>query len=118
MVPATVGGPCKGISSELIAQFTSIEIENALYTDSRIQGMVLDLVKCYNAIPRVPLYQILAKLGVHCCYINAFSKMLKSMRRTFEINGNTDHKPWKTSTGIVEGCGVAVACMLALGVWL
>ena len=117
MVPATIGGPCKGISSELIAQFTSIEIENALYTDTRIQGMVLDLVKCYNAIPREPLYQILERLGVHSCYINAFSKMLKNMRRSFEINGNTDHKPWKTSTGIVEGCGVAVACMLALGVW-
>ena len=117
MVPATVGGPCKGISSELIAQFTSLEIESALHSNLEIQGLVLDLVKCYNAIPREPLYQILSRLGVNQCYIKAFANMMENMKRSFEINGCIDPKPWKTSTGIVEGCGVAVACMLALGIW-
>ena len=117
MVPATVGGPCKGISSELIAQFTSLEIEEALHLDLKIQGMVLDLVKCYNAIPRDPLYRILRRLGVNPNYIQAFANMMENMERSFEINGCLDPNPWKTSTGIVEGCGVAVACMLALGVW-
>lgn len=117
MVPATVGGPCKGISSELIAQFTSIEIENALHSNLKIQGMVLDLVKCYNAIPRAPLYGILERLGVNPAYIGAFANMLQNMQRAFEINGSIDPNPWKTTTGIVEGCGVAVACMLALGIW-
>ena len=116
-VPATIGGPCKGISSELIAQFTSLEIESALHNNKKIQGMVLDLVKCYNAIPREPLYMVLNKLGVHHCYVKAFADMMSNMRRSFEINGCVDPIPWKTSTGIVEGCGVAVACMLALGIW-
>lgn len=117
MVPATVGGPCKGISSELIAQYTSLEIEDALQNNQKLQGMVLDLVKCYNAIPREPLYRILLRLGVNPNYVNAFKDMLRNMQRTFEINGGIDPKPWKTTTGIVEGCGVAVTCMLALGIW-
>ena len=117
MVPATIGGPCKGISSEIIAQFTSLEIENALQNHQKIQGMVLDLVKCYNAIPREPMYRILQRLGVNPHYLKAFQSMLANMKRTFEINGGIDPIPWKTSTGIVEGCGVAVSCMLALGIW-
>ena len=54
-VPKTIGGPCAQVSSEMIALYTSDRIEEALSEKSPLSGVVLDIIKCYNSIPRQPL---------------------------------------------------------------
>ena len=115
-VPATIGGPSKGVAAEMIAMFSTVEIEHSLYSNSHLCGVVLDIVKCYNAVPRPPLLKALAKLGVNQFIITAFDSMLTHMERFFEISGFCGSS-WKTDTGIVEGCSIAVSCMLAVGIW-
>ena len=63
----------------------------------------------------VPLRNLLCRLGVCQEYIHAFMQMLEQMQRRFEIAGHLG-PPTYTTTGIVEGCGVAVACMLAVAI--
>jgi len=115
-VPATIGGPSKGISAEMIAMFSTVEIEHSLQNSSDLCGLVLDIVKCYNAVPRQPLLKALFQLGINPQIIQAFNNMLKNMERFFEISGFCGSS-WKTDTGIVEGCSIAVSCMLAIGIW-
>ena len=113
LVPPTVGGPCKGISSEIIAMLTSDIIEEHTNKSENLAGLVLDVVKCYNGIPRQPLNKAMERLGVHPQLIQAFHSMMNQMERHFEI-AHTVGPAFQTSTGIVEGCGVAVAGMLVV----
>lgn len=113
LVPPTVGGPCKGISSEIIAMLTSDIIEEHTNKSENLAGLVLDVVKCYNGIPRQPLNKAMERLGVHPQLIQAFHSMMNQMERHFEI-AHTVGPAFRTSTGIVEGCGVAVAGMLVV----
>ena len=116
-VPPTIGGPCKGISADVIAMLSSDIIEEHLQGNSQLCGAVIDIVQCYNGIPRIPLRELLGRLGVSWEYIHAFMQMLEqmTMKTRFEISGHLG-PPSNTTTGIVEGCGVAVACMLAIAI--
>ena len=114
-VPPTIGGPCKGISSDMFAMFSSELIEEHILTNQKLCGAVIDIVECYDGIPRIPLRNLLCRLGVCQEYIHAFMQMLEQMQRRFEIAGHLG-PPTYTTTGIVEGCGVAVACMLAVAI--
>ena len=112
LVPPTVGGPCKGISSEIIAMLTSDIIEEHTNKSENLAGLVLDVVKCYNGIPRQPLNKAMERLGVHPQLIQAFHSMMNQMERHFEI-AHTVGPAFRTSTGIVEGlwcCSCWDAC--------
>ena len=113
LVPPTVGGPCKGISADIIAMLTSDLIEEHINHCKDLAGLVLDVVKCYNGIPRYPLCKAMERLGIHPHLIHAFRCIMTQIERHFEI-ANTVGPSFTTSTGIVEGCGVAVAGMLVV----
>lgn len=115
-VPKTIGGPCAQISSELIALYTADRIEEAISSKTPLSGVVLDIIKCYNTIPRLPLQQLLCKLGIPNDIIHTFFAAMKQLQRFFQVC-ETCGPTFTTTTGIVEGCGFAVPCMLAIGIW-
>ena len=115
-IPKTIGGPCAQVSAEMIALYRSDRIEESLSEKSPLSGVVLDIIKCYNSIPRRPLQQLLLKLGVPEDIVKTFFAAMDQLQRFFQVCdacGDTFH----TTTGIVEGCGFAVPCMLAIGIW-
>ena len=114
-VPNIIGGPCKGISSEYIAMYTAERVEQALEQNQPLQGLALDIIKCYNAVPRTPLYALLRRLGVPQPIVQAFSCAMQSIERFFVIAG-TCSPTFATTTGIAEGCSIAVPSMLALSI--
>ena len=62
------------------------------------------------------LQQLLLKLGVPEDIVKTFFAAMAQLQRFFQVCdscGDTFH----TTTGIVEGCGFAVPCMLAIGIW-
>ncbi len=115
-VPKTIGGPCAQVSSELIALYTADRIEEALSNKEPLSGVVLDIVKCYNCTPRLPLKHLLLKLGIPHCIVETFFAAMTQLQRFFQIC-DTCGDAFPTTTGIVEGCGFAVPCMLAIGIW-
>ena len=115
-VPKTIGGPCAQVSSEMIAFYTADRIEEALCEKSPLSGVVLDIVKCYNSIRRLPLQKLLLALGIPNNIVNTFFAAMAQLQRFFQICDKCG-TTFKTTTGIVEGCGFAVPCMLAIGIW-
>ena len=101
--------------NKYIAMYTAERVEHAITANQPLQGLVLDIIKCYNAVPRIPLYALLRRLGVPDPIVQAFSHAMMSIERFFVIAG-TCSTTFATTTGIAEGCSIAVPSMLALSI--
>ena len=115
IVPPEIGGPCKGVAADMIALWTSHKIERAFMEQQTLAGVVIDIVKCYNTVPRGLLLALLARLGVPSGVLQAFRAMMIQMQRFFELL-QTCSDLHNTTTGIIEGCGFAIPSMLSLGI--
>ena len=105
-----------GVSSELIALLNADLIEDALVANKKIAGILLGLIKAYNAVPRIPLVDVLLAMGADETIPRAFLAAMDSMKRAVIIDG-TAGEFFRTTTGIVEGCSFAVPAMLAISIW-
>ena len=113
IMPPQVAATAGGISADLLAAYTAIRCEHAHKTAEHLAGLVVDIVKCYNNIPWVPMQMILEKLKVPQQYIHALFEFLNQQMRCFDIKG-TCGPMMHATTGIAEGCALSVAMMMAL----
>ena len=114
-IPPEIGGPCKGVAADMIALWTSHKIERSFMEQQALSGVVIDIIKCYNTVPRGMLLKLLERLGVPSEVIQAFRGMMIQMQRFFELM-QTCSDLHATTTGIIEGCGFAIPSMLSLGI--
>ena len=114
-IPPEIGGPCKGVAADMIALLTSFKIEKSLLEHEVLAGIVIDIVKCYNTVPRGVLLQLLRKLGTPPGVLRAFRAMMCQMQRFFELMQSCSDLH-ATTAGIIEGCGFAIPSMLSLGI--
>ena len=84
---------------------------------STLCGLTVDIVKCYNAIPRYPLAIFMMKLGWPLSIVKAHMGALHQIKRTFVVL-NTASDWQSASTGMPEGCALAVASMLTISIVL
>ena len=82
-IPPEIAGVCKKISSDMIALLIASKVEDAHRLNTPLGGVVVDLMKCYNTVPRGGLLLILSKLGVPIPVLNAFRAMMRQMNRFF-----------------------------------
>ena len=84
-------------------------------------GAVLDIVKCFNFLPREPLLYVLQHMGVAPQILHAWKGALSQMERRFAIRGSVSHAVLST-TGFAEGCSLSVIAMLSanqlMEVWM
>lgn len=113
--PSAIGGPCKRVAADMIALLTAHRVEKAQKDGGPLTGVVIDIVKCYNTVPRGVLLYLLHALGVPGDILKAFKAMMCQMKRFFEVAGSCSSLT-STSTGIIEGCGFAIPAMLSLGI--
>ena len=90
-------------------------IEDSNYNGRHLTGAMIDIVKCFNALPRCPLLAVCQHLGIHDDIIRAWSSGLTQMIRRFSIRGGVG-PPIKSTTGFAEGCGMSVVAMVASNV--
>lgn len=88
------------------------EIESNLANDQPTSGAVLDIVKCFNHLPRIPLFEVLRHLGVAPQLIRAWSSALSRIERRFAIRGSVG-QALKSTTGFAEGCSLSIIAMVA-----
>ena len=74
-------------------------------------GAVLDVVKCFNHLPRLPLFGVLKHLGAPPPILRAWAQALTSMERRFSIRGSVG-EAIKSTTGFAEGCSLSVVAMV------
>lgn len=76
-------------------------------------GLVIDLRKCFNLVPRKPSFEILSKAGISCEIICALKGMLDHLYRHIELGGGIGDKHLATC-GIPEGCPFSIPIMACL----
>lgn len=93
-------------------------VEDAPLETREIFGLVVDLVKCFNRISRIPLLTAFLWMGVPVQCLRALEEMLDSLQRFTEIE--IAHQMGGTipsTCGFPEGCAFSVAAMLMLSIW-
>lgn len=95
---------------------TLIVVEEATEEGNEVFGLVVDLVKCFNRIPRIPLLVAFLLMGIPVSYLRAREGMLDDVARYAELSHQIGH-PIRSTCGFPEGCALSVAAMLMLSVW-
>eukprot|EP00438_Fugacium_kawagutii_P019036 Skav208703 [mRNA] locus=scaffold42:434516:439452:- [translate_table: standard] len=116
MLPPEVAGTAAGVSADMLAAIVANEVEDSFIDGLHRVGLTVDLVKCYNMVPRLPVIAALGKLGVPRQYLTAVWDMFQQLDRIIEISGEMGN-PVKSTTGIPEGCCFSIVSMLGLTAW-
>ena len=113
-LPMHVSGGLPHRGARLLAWRQQFELEVSLQSGKHCGGLSLDLVKCYNTLPRSPLGVLMVQMGCPEAVVQAWLGGLSHMCRFLEI----DHcigSATPSWTGVPEGDSLAVTSMVALG---
>ena len=113
LLPPEIATISAGVSADCICAFVLDKLESAIEGGDSTCGVIIDLVKCYNLVPRRPLIAACIKFGVPAKYLNALWSMWSQLHRHLEICGEIS-ETCASYTGIPEGCCFSVACMTIL----
>eukprot|EP00434_Breviolum_minutum_P005610 symbB.v1.2.004949.t1/scaffold272.1/size248367/4 len=84
-MPKEVALATNKVPADLAAALVGLRIENSINCLSPLCGIGIDLVRCFNTLPRFPLYQVLRKMGVPERYLVAWEGVLSQMTRTIAL---------------------------------
>lgn len=116
-MPSTIALATNRVPADISAAMTALKIECAINTRSTLCGLGIDLVRCFNTLPRAPIRDAMKRMGVPPAYINAWVIMLQHMARTLLV-GMSQGEPSQSSTGAPEGCGMSVVAMATVSWWV
>ena len=91
------------------------QIETCHFDNQPLSGAMIDIEKCFNHLPRIPLLSVCCRLGLPSGVIRAWTRALTQMERRFAIRGSVS-PPHRSSTGCAEGCALSVVGMLAINI--
>ena len=111
--PARCCGNLPNKSTTMIWLGIQSLIEQAEEDGDQVCGAMLDITKCFNHLPRMPIMEVCIHLGIDPKIIRAWSAALCQMERRFHIRGATG-PGLKSTTGCAEGCALSVVGMLAI----
>lgn len=106
-------GFMKGHQAADVWYFIGVCLELAMCQSVPVHGIVADLVKAYNCLPRLPVFKCLEVLGVPRWFLLAWKSHLAVFERYFVVRRCTS-SPLKSCTGFPEGCPLACVAMTAL----
>ena len=115
-LPASVTGCIsgRGVRSGILTTMRSVE--ECLYDRGCLAGFVLDLVKAFNLIPRVPIRMIFRQLGIPDQVCDFWLSSLKVMTRRPQVRNLLG--AISASTGVPEGDPMAPCAMNAISlIW-
>ena len=112
-VPAQIGGIAARLSADCLTAYVCDMLEDSHSSRNHRVGLVLDLQKCFNLIPRSTLAKLMEKLQLPCQYIKAHQSMLGGLRRLVEIAGQVGSEQ-DSSCGVPEGCAFSVVSMVVM----
>ena len=90
-------------------------IERSYEDQSSMAGCLVDIVKAFNHLPRLPILRAAKHLGLPAPVIRAWASALTTLERRFVIRGSVG-PPLKSSTGLAEGCAMSVVGMAVINI--
>ena len=116
-MPSTIALATNRVPADISAAMTALKIEEALNNRTVLCGLGIDLVRCFNTLPRAPICEAMKRMGVPSAYVHAWAGMLKHMTRSLFV-GASQGVPSHSSTGAPEGCGMSVTAMATVSWWI
>lgn len=96
-----------------------VEFSHAI--EAEAAGAVIDITKCFNALPRLPLLEIAEHIGLPQCVLRLWRTALCMFQRRFQVRGATG-EALPSNCGFPEGCGLSTvamaACNLTCELWM
>ena len=89
------------------------QIEATIESQHSLCGLSSDIVRAFNNIRRVPLFELAAHLGIPSRLTSPWKKFLSTFRRCFSVHGQLSDA-YTSNTGFPEGCPLSVAAMAVL----
>ena len=87
IVPFSLMGNMPGKSSKLMWYHLQELIEHAHATQQSLAGGVINIVKCFNFLPRSPLLEIAAHVGLPQCILIPWKSALRPIQQRFTVHG-------------------------------
>ena len=88
-------------------------IEHSYQSSLELTGMVADLQKAFNMLPRVAVFEIAGHLGMPGQVLVAWAGAVTQMKRRFLLRGSLTAGV-ASVTGFPEGCGLSCVAMLLI----
>lgn len=85
-------------------------IEQTWYDDHEVHGCITGIVKCYNCLPRIPVFAIATKMRLPIRILHPWLRVITCLERRFVITGGTG-PGLRSTTGFPEGDPLSVAAM-------
>ncbi len=85
-------------------------MELSLRSSESTHGLVADLIKAYNTLPRHPIFRILLHCGVPAWFLNMWERYLREFQRFFVVRRLTGRAQF-SCTGFPEGCPLSCVAM-------
>ena len=106
-------GFVRGRQSSDVWYMVGVSLEVALAHQTPLFGVVGDIVKAYNCLPRHPCFVFLQCLGLPDWFCSVWRSHLAQFQRFFSVNGSLSVGVG-SCTGFPEGCPLSCAAMTAL----
>ena len=113
LLPPQVGGIASHLSSDMMMAWVTDILDEGFGDNIGRCGLIVDLTKCFNLIPRLPLAKLMQKMGFPQQYVTAHQAILGDLRRLIDIAGQVGEE-CSSSVGVPEGCAMSVVCMVCL----
>ena len=111
--PRSIMGSMPGRSARDLSYQQQHVIERALLEGRDLYGLSLDIIKCFNCIPRQPALHMLKKLGVPSTLVECWMQALDDVRK-YPVFLHSLGSPMTSTTGVPEGDPLSVVAMAAL----
>ena len=106
-LPASVQGgvPCR--QAKTIWFELAYALEQAFLNDEPLHGLLMDIQKCFNNLPRQPLWFALSLLGFPSDTLRAWVAFVAGQTRRFKVRTSVG-RPLGSKCGLPEGCALSV----------
>ena len=113
VLPSSIRGgvPCQEAKS--VWYEVSQLVEQAAFSNTPLNGLMVDIIKAFNNIPRFPLWAALTQLGFPKQILKPWASFLAIQVRKFRIRHSTS-KGIGSCTGLPEGDAFSVLGMIVL----
>ena len=82
-------------------------VETSLQQHCSLAGVISDVRKAFESVPRIPLMQVARRLGAPAPVLEAWNKFLDAFQRRFLLHGQVSDAIG-SNWGMPEGCGMSV----------
>ena len=110
VAPSTMYGNMLGRSSPAVWYQLQARIEQCLYDGESCSGVVSDLIKAFNQLPRGPIFHAAVQIGIHPRIVKGWLGAVSGITRHVFVRGQPG-PGLKSFSGFPEGCGLSVAAM-------